>query len=337
MTSPHGLPAGSLIIHDTSPISAGSSAKDTLLNSIDLAQHGAAYGYRRYWTAETHGMRAVASCSPAVVCGQAAAQTSDIRIGAGGVLLPNHSPLVVSEQFGALEAFFPGRIDLAIGRAPGGPAAATTAINPHRSSDPAAFADQIGKLRAYFRCEYVDKARSVTGYGNEPELWVLGTNPDSAALAAQLQLPYAFGGHLHLDATAEAVETYRSATAGATDWTPRLAVSVGVIAADTGDQAEHLAGSHRLKVMRRKTRGERLFLPAPELADAEPPATPDETRAFEQATEGYIIGSGEAVRRDLASFQERTTADEVIISSPIYDHAARLRSYALAAGVAPGL
>lgn len=321
-----------LVIHDTAPIVEGSTARETLRKSVELAQLGDRLGYRRYWTAETHGMRAVASCAPSVVCGEVAGRTSSIRVGAGGVLLPNHSALVVSEQFGTLEAFHPGRIDLAIGRSAGGPKAATAAVNPHRDPSLSAFTEQIDQLRGWFRNEYHEKARSVTGHGNEPMLWLLGTNPDSARLAAELRLPYAFGGHLHLDATEEAVRAYRTASQCAPDWDPYLAVSVGVIAADDAEEAEYLAGSHRLKVMSRKLRGERMPLPHPETAAAQRPTDPDERRAFEQATAGFIIGDRHTVRRDLAEFQARTGADEVIISTPVHDHGARQRSYALAAG-----
>lgn len=257
MSGPDVDPAR-LVLHDTAPIVEGSTARETLRKSVELACLGDRLGYRRYWTAETHGMRAVASCAPSVVCGEIAARTTSIRVGAGGVLLPNHSALVVSEQFGTLEAFHPGRIDLALGRAAGGPRAATAAVNPHRDPSLSAFAEQVDQLRGWFRNEYHEKARSVTGHGNEPMLWLLGTNPESARLAAELRLPYAFGGHLHRDATEEAVRAYRTATEDASGWDPYLAVSVGVIAADD--------------------------------------------------------------------------ADEVILSTPVHDHEARQRSYALAAG-----
>lgn len=326
------VPPSSLTIHDTSPISDGSTVVETLLRSVDLARHGESLGYRRYWTAETHGMRAVASCSPVVVCGEVAGRTSTIRVGAGGVLLPHHSPLVVSEQFGLLEAFHPGRIDLALGRGAGGPRAAKDAISPHGDHSLSAYSGQIDQLRGFFRNEYQDDVRSVTGYGYEPSLWLLGTKPETAELAARKRLPYAFGGHLNREAIDVAVEAYRTAAGRRNDWTPYLAVSIGVIAADNQEDAEYLAGSHRLKVMSRKTRGVRMYLPDPAAVAESRPFDRDELHEFYEATAGFIIGDPETVRRELENFQTRTTADELIITTPIYDHGARLRSYEIVAG-----
>lgn len=323
-----------LIIHDTAPIVEGSTARDTLLKSVELAQLGDRIGYHRYWTAETHGMRAVASCAPAVVCAQVAARTTRIRVGAAGVLLPNHSALVVSEQFGTLEAFHPSRIDLALGHSPGGPRSTVDLINPDRDGSRVAFARQIDQLRGWFRHEYHEDARSVTGYGNEPTLWMLGTNPESAELAGEMGLPYAFGGHLHAAAIDPAVQAYRAATNDAEEWTPHLAVSVGVIAADTAEEADHLAGPYRLKVASRTLRGERMLLPLVETAAARRFTDPDERRVHDATTADFIIGDGPTVRRELGKFRDRTGADELIISTPVSDHGARLHSYALAAGAA---
>jgi luciferase family oxidoreductase group 1 len=326
------VPPSSLVIHDTSPISDGSTVAETLHRSADLARHGEELGFRRYWTAETHGMRAVASCSPVVVCGEIAGRTSSIRVGAGGVLLPHHSPLIVSEQFGLLEAFHPGRIDLAVGRGAGGPRAAKEAISPHGDHSLPAYSAQIDQLRGYFQNEYQDEVRSVTGYGHEPSLWLLGTKPETAELAATKRLPYAFGGHLNRDAIDVAVTAYRTCAGRPDDWAPYLAVSVGVIAADSHEEAEYLAGSHRMKVMSRKLRGARMLLPDPATVAACHPTDQDELHEFFEATAGFIIGDPATVRRELDDFQARTTADELIITTPVFDHAARLRSYEIVAG-----
>lgn len=325
-----------LIIHDTAPIVSGSSVPDTLARAIELAEQGDRLGYGRYWTAETHGMRAVASCAPAVICATVAARTTRIRVGAAGVLLPNHSPLVVSEEYGTLEALHPGRIDLALGRSLGGPRAAADAIKANRDHTLVGMSRQIDQLRSYFRQEYVGKVRSVTGYRNAPMLWLLGTTPDSAALAAEYGLPYAFGGHLNHEATAPAVERYhqKAAAAGIARDRYRLAVSVSVIAADDDNEADHLADSHRLKVMSRRLFGKRLYLPPPDVAAKQRPTDPDHLRVFNGATAGFIIGSGRTVRKQLADLQERTDADELILSTPVFDRQARIRSYALAAGAA---
>lgn len=324
------LDASRLIIHDTAPIVDGASVRQSLERSIELAQLGDRLGYKRYWTAETHGMRAVASCSPAVLCAEVACRTAHIKVGAAGVLLPHHSALVVSEQFGTLEALHPGRIDLALGRSAGGPRAAADAINSSRDHSTTAFSRQIDQLRSYFEQEYHENVRSVTGYGHEPTLWLLGTTPESAKLAAEKKLPYVFGGHLNHEAMETAIKAYRVATSAAEGWSPYLAVSVGVIAAADPNEAEFLAGSHRLKVMSRKMLGKRMFLPSPAIAAERRPTDPDQLREFNRATAGFILGTGETVRKELANLVAWTGADEVILSTPVFDHATRLRSYALA-------
>ncbi|WP_226359299.1 MsnO8 family LLM class oxidoreductase [Pseudonocardia sp. ICBG601] len=326
-----------LIIHDTAPIVEGATVAETLQNSIALARFGDRHSYHRYWTAETHGMRAVASCAPAVVCTAAAAQTKRIRIGAAGVLLPNHPELVISEQFGTIEALHPRRVDLALGRSLGGPAAVASAINPHRTQDIESFKLRVQNLQNYFANQYHNGVRSVTGFGHQPQMWVLGTNPESAQLAAELRLAYAFGGHLHYAAMDSAIAAYHETAAKDNEWTPHVAVSVGVIAASDTATAQYLAGSHRMKVMRRKIHQERMHLPHPDKAAGLSLRSAAERQAFEGATEGYCVGDIAAVREQLTGLRDRTKANELIISTPIFDHEDRLRSYSLVAESMRGL
>lgn len=321
-----------LAIHDTSPIVEGATARESLERSIELAMLGDRLGYRRYWAAELHGMRAVAGCAPAVLAGIVASRTATIRVGAGGVLLPYHAPLVVSEQFGTLEAVHPGRIDLGLGRGAGGPPAARAALNSARDDSVSAFSASIDELRGYFRNESHDGVRSVPGYGNEPQLWVLGSRVESARLAAEQRLPYAFGGHYNRSGTEDAADTYLASATRDGGWTPHLAAWVGVIAADDAEEAQYLAGSYRLKSLAAKRWGRRIHLPSPEAAAARRPTDRAEAEAFEQVTAGFVIGDGETVRRELAEFRERTRADELVIRTPVYDRAAKLRSFELVAG-----
>lgn len=330
MTTP--IDPSRLVIHDTSPIVDGSTARESLDRSIELARLGDRLGYRRYWAAEVHGMRGAASCAPAVLAGMVAARTSTIRVGAGGVLLPYHAPLVVSEQYGTLEAVHPGRIDLALGRGAGGPKAAQAAVNGGRDDSMAAFSRSIDDVRGYFRSETHENVRSVPGFGNEPQLWLLGTSAESARLAADKRLPYAFGGYYNRNGSEDAADAYLAAKRD--DWTPYLGLWVGVIAADDADHAQFLAGSHRLRSMGRKLWGRRTRLQSPDVAAAWRPSGPDEARAFERATDGFVIGDGPTVRRELAELRDRTGADELIIRTPIYDREAKLRSFALLAGEA---
>ncbi|MFP5072454.1 MsnO8 family LLM class oxidoreductase [Pseudonocardia nantongensis] len=321
-----------LAIHDTSPVVEGSTAAESLQRSVELARVGDRLGFGRYWAAELHGMRAVAGCAPAVLAGIVASRTTRIRVGAGGVLLPHHSPLVVSEQFGTLEALHPGRIDLALGRGAGGPKAARAVVSGDRDESLPAFSAQVDRLCAYFRSEAVETVRSTPGFGNEPQLWLLGGSAGSARLAAEKRLPYAFGGFYNRDPTAPAaVEDYRG-PAGREGWSPRLGIWVGVIAADTADEAEYVAGPHRLKAVSKKVWGRTIRLPSAAAAAEYRATGPDETAAYHRATEGYVIGDGADVRRRLAELRESTGADELIVRTPASDHAARLRSFRLLVG-----
>lgn len=329
---PQTIEPARLMIHDTSPIVEGSTAQESLRRSLEIAQLADELGFGRYWAAELHGMRGAASCAPAVLAGMVASTTRRIRVGAGGVLLPYHSPLVVSEQFGTLEAVHPGRIDLAVGRGAGGPRAAQLAVRPDKDDSTAGFAEQVERLRSYFKNETTDKVRSTPGFGNQPQLWMLGSSDDSAKLAATLGLPYAFGGFYNRNGTEGAAETYRSSRPPDETWRPYLAVWVGVIAADSDEEAQYLAGSHRFKSVASKLWKKKMRLPDPRVAAENRPTDPDELQQFYQATDGFIIGSGTRVRAELADFMERSGADELIVRTPIFEHSKKLHSIRLLTG-----
>lgn len=328
---PEPIEPGQLAIHDTAPIVEGSTARQSLRNSLEIAQLADELGFARYWAAELHGMRGVASCAPAVLAGMVASTTRRIRVGAGGVLLPYHSPLLVSEQFGTLEAVHPGRIDLAVGRGAGGPRAAQLAVSADRDDSAEGFLKQVERLRSYFRHEVTDHVRSVPGYGNEPQMWILGSSNESARLAADLGLPYAFGGFYNRDGTESAADTYRTGWSANGDCAPYLAAWVGVIAAETDEEAEFLAGSFRIKSVARKLWHKKMKLPDPHTAAERRPTDKNELQQFYQATDGFIIGSSARVRAELSEFKARTGADELLIRTPVYDQTSKLRSIRLLA------
>jgi luciferase family oxidoreductase group 1 len=289
---------------DTSPIVAGSSARQALHNTVDLAILADELGCHRYWVPEHHSMRGVASSAPAVLAARLADATSRIRVGAGGVLLPNHPPLVVAEQFGTLAALHPGRIDLGIGRALGGPPRVADAI--HRNGD---FPAQLAELTGYFTGG--QPLTAVPAIGNPVEFWLLGSSTSSARLAASLDLSYAFAHHRNPHETSTATGTYREACPE-----PQLIVSVSAIVAETDARAEWLAGPIRSKVARRKL-GKRILLPSPDDADSAEPIP------------GMLVGAPDTVRKQLQAIADETGADELMITTPIYDHADRRRSYEL--------
>jgi len=316
---------------DTSPIVAGSTPRQALHNTVDLAVLADALGYHRYWVPEHHGMRGVASSAPAVLVGHLANATRRLRVGAGGVLLPNHAPIVVAEQFGTLAALHPGRIDLGLGRAPGGPGPAVDAVRPEAERTAKTFRQQLDELLAYFNPteNAGPHAIPVLG-GNVPPLWLLGSSSASAELAGELDLPYAFAHHLNPDGAAGATRAYLArATA------PAMLVSVSVIAAEDDDRAEWLAGSTRWKVLSR-VRGNRILLPSPEDAAAVPHTADDRAELAARAG-GVLVGSQETVAKRLQAVLDDTGADELMVTTPLYHHADRRRSYELVAAIADRL
>jgi luciferase family oxidoreductase group 1 len=322
-----------LSVLDTSPIVQGSTPKQALHNTADLAILADTLGYHRYWVPEHHGMRGVASSAPAVLIGHLANATQRIRVGAGGVLLPNHAPIVVAEQFGTLEALHPGRIDLGLGRAPGGSRMAVDAVRPEKERNAKTFRQQLDELQAWFNPPEDARIKAVPVLGgNVPPIWLLGSSATSAALAAELGLPYAFARHLNPDSASDAMRVYWEQSHAST---PAALVSVSVIAAEDDERAEWLAGSTRLKVLSR-LHGKRIQLPRPEDAAAYPYTSSD--RAEIAARSGSVlVGSPETITKQLQAVLDDTGAHELMLTTPVYDHADRRRSYELVASVADQL
>jgi luciferase family oxidoreductase group 1 len=326
-----------LSVLDTSPIVHGSTPRRALHNTVDLALLADTLGYHRYWVSEHHGMRGVAGSAPAVLVGHLANATQHLRIGAGGVLLPNHAPIVVAEQFGTLAALHPGRIDLGIGRAPGGPRRAVDAVRPESERTAKTFHQQLDELRGLLdppeRAQV--KAIPVIG-GNAPPIWLLGSTTGSAELAGQLGLPYAFAHHLDPGMAADATRTYREQFRPSDQAaTPTTLVSVSVIAAEDDERADWLAGSTRLKVLSR-VRGKRILLPSPEEA-ATYPYTDDDRAEITARSGGVLTGGAETVARHLQAVLDDTGTDELMVTTPVHHHSDRRRSYELVASIAPRL
>jgi luciferase family oxidoreductase group 1 len=318
-----------LSVLDLSPIRRGGTAAESFRNTLDLARHADQWGYRRYWLAEHHGIPGVASAATAVVIGQVAAVTSRIRVGSGGIMLPNHAPLVIAEQFGTLASFFPGRIDLGIGRAPGGDHRTARALRrTFGSAD--TFAQDLDELRGYFRTGGPGNGvHAVPGEGLDVPVWLLGSSDFSARLAAELGLPFAFASHFAPALLSEASRLYRerfkpSAYLSA----PYLMLGANVVAADTDDEARFLASSGRQSFASLRA-GHPIPLPPPSAEWARDAANePDDPM---RRTRVSFVGSPTTVMAEMRDFIARTGADEVIVAAHIYDHAARLRSYEIAA------
>jgi luciferase family oxidoreductase group 1 len=317
---------------DLAPVGTGSTVGQALRNSLDLARHIEGLGYRRHWVAEHHNMPGIASSAPAVLIAHLASVTTTLRVGSGGVMLPNHQPLVVAEQFGMLEALHPGRIDLGIGRAPGTDQITARALR--RSFDPAAddLPAQLQELLAYFSGA-VPRITAVPGAGNRPAIWLLGSSDFSARLAAELGLPFSFAHHFMPQNTVPALEIYRRHfTPSATLAEPYAMVGVAVVCAETDEQARWLHGPAKLSFLRLRT-GRPSTFPSPEEADAHE-YSPEERSFVESWTASHVVGSPTAVRAGLLELQQRTVADELILTTNMYDHADRLRSYELIAEMA---
>jgi luciferase family oxidoreductase group 1 len=325
-----------LSVLDLSPIPEGGDASAALRNSRDLAQHAERLGYRRFWVAEHHNMPGIASAATAVVLAHAGAATSTIRIGAGGIMLPNHAPLAIAEQFGTLAALHPGRVDLGLGRAPGTDGLATRALRRNLSGDVDAFPQDVVELLSYFRpAEPGQRLRAVPGEGQDVEVWILGSSLFGAQLAAALGLPYAFASHFAPQQMREAIDLYRARfRPSATGGRPRVMLGFNVFAAATDEEGALLATSmQQAFVNLRRGAPTRLPPPVPGFAERMSPA---ERAMLDEVLSCSAIGGPEKVRREIEAFVERTGADELIVASMIHDHAARLRSYEIAAEVMRG-
>jgi luciferase family oxidoreductase group 1 len=316
-----------LSVLDLSPIVEGSDAGQSLRNSADLARHVERLGYRRFWMAEHHSMPGIASAATAVALAYVGSQTSTIRIGAGGIMLPNHAPLVIAEQFGTLEALFPGRVDLGLGRAPGTDQAAASALRRNLVSDENQFPRDVVELMSYFRGGR-PRVRAVPGEGLEIPIWILGSSLFGAQLAAMLGLPYAFASHFAPQMMMEAIRVYRERFEPSDQLRePYVMLGMNAIVAETDEEAKLLATSVQQSFVALRS-GNPVKLPPPRQGYAD--ELPVEARAIlRQVLSASAIGSPETARRSLEQFLERTKADELIVTSQLYDHQARLRSYEL--------
>jgi luciferase family oxidoreductase group 1 len=320
-------------ILDLSPIVQGSTPAEALRNTLDLARHAERWGYRRFWVAEHHNMPGIASAATSVVIAHVAGGTNTIRVGSGGVMLPNHSPLVIAEQFGTLESLFPGRIDLGLGRAPGTDPRTTLALRRNVATSVDTFPQDVLELQAYLAPVVEGQAvRAVPGAGLRVPIWLLGSSLFSAQLAAELGLPFAFASHFAPDYLMLALDAYRGGfTPSAALASPYAMVGVNVFAADTDEEARRLMTSVQQQwiQLRRGTPGQ--LQPPVDSMDGR--WSPDEQAGVDRALTISAVGSPDSVRRGLSRILELTRADELIVASHIYDHRARLRSFEIAAGV----
>ncbi|MCB0862171.1 MAG: LLM class flavin-dependent oxidoreductase [Solirubrobacterales bacterium] len=327
-----------LSVLDLAPVVEGADPAAALANSTELVRAAERLGYHRHWVAEHHNMTGIASSAPAVLIAHLAASSEKIRVGSGGVMLPNHQPLVVAEQFGMLESLHPGRIDLGIGRAPGTDQVTAAALR--RGTDPLSDEDlprQLGELLGFFTGEWpsghpYSSITAVPGEGAVPEIWLLGSSGYTAQVAGLLGMPYSFAHHFSAGNTEAAVELYRSRFEPSAYLTePRVMLGVGVICAETDEQARWLAGPSRLAFSRLRS-GRPGRFPSPEEAAAHD-FTPDEEAVISSIAKGHIFGSPKTVKAGLSDLIDRTGADELIISTMVYEQRDRLRSYELVADI----
>jgi luciferase family oxidoreductase group 1 len=315
---------------DLSPICAGATARDALAHTLDLARHAERLGYQRYWLAEHHNMPGIASAATAVVIGHVAAGTQHIRVGAGGIMLPNHAPLVIAEQFGTLESLFPGRIDLGLGRAPGTDQRTARALRRNLADSADTFPQDVVELLDYFSGQNDDAVHAVPGHGLNVPLWLLGSSMFSAQLAAALGLPFAFASHFAPDYLESALQVYR-ARFKPSRWLdqPYAMACLNVFAADSDDQARLLFTSiqQQFVALRRGTPGP---LPAPshDVVDA---WSPVERAGADHALSLAVVGGPDKVRDGMARFIDRTGVDELMVTAQIFDHGARVRSFEIVA------
>lgn len=323
-------------ILDLVPVVLGETPREALHKSLDLAQHAETFGYTRYWVAEHHNMTGIASAATSVVIGYLAGGTKTIRVGSGGIMLPNHSPLVIAEQFGTLESLYPGRIDLGLGRAPGTDQRTLRALrrDPRRADS---FPEDVLELQSFLAKlepgQPRPAVRAVPGRGTEVPLWILGSSTFGAELAADLGLPYAFASHFAPDALFEALEIYRKLFKPSKQLEhPYAMVGVNVVAADTDDEARRLFTTVQ-QSFTNLVRGAPGQLQPP-ITDIEAYWTPQEKHYASNMLKHSIVGSPETVGRGLEDFVAQTKAQELMIVTSIYEHAARVRSYEIIADIA---
>ena len=326
------MPLPPLSVLDLAPIPEGHGAGEALRNSLDLARSCEEWGYTRFWLAEHHNAAGIASAATSVVIAHVAAGTERIRVGAGGVMLPNHAPLLIAEQFGTLAELHPGRIDLGLGRAPGTDRITVAALRrDHTSAD--TFPQDVVELQRFLADPWPGQLVQATpGAGTKVPLWILGSSLYGAQLAALLGLPYAFASHFAPEALLPALELYRNEFRPSEQLAePYAMVGANVIAADTDDEARRLFTSAQ-QAFTNLHRGARGRLPAP-IDDIEAFWTPEEKVRTQAMLARSFVGVPATVREGLDAFVAETQADEVIVAAAIHDHAARLRSYELLAAL----
>lgn len=318
---------------DLCPITEGGSAAATFAYTVDLAQHAERWGFNRYWMAEHHGMAGIASAATAVLIGHVAGATSRIRVGAGGIMLPNHSPLVIAEQFGTLEALYPGRIDLGLGRAPGSDQLTARALRRNLDTDPDAFPRDVLELIAYF--EGTAPLHATPGHGQDVPIWILGSSLFGAQLAAALGLPYAFASHFAPTQMMDAIAVYRARFKPSRFLAqPHVMLGYNVFAADTDAEAHFLATSWQQSFVNlRSGHPGRLPPPVEGYVESLPPQA---CALLDNVLACSAVGSPGAVADRIREFIARTGADELILTGNMFDHAARLHSLEIAAGLLQG-
>jgi len=314
---------------DLVPVTDTGTISQSLANAADLAKHAEALGYERYWVAEHHGMAGIASAATSVVLAHIGQATSTIRIGAGGIMLPNHAPMVIAEQFGTLEALFPGRVDLGLGRAPGSDGVVARALRRNLASDERQFPRDVVELQAFLAGDDRLGIRAVPGEGTHVPLWILGSSLFGAQLAAMLGLPYAFASHFAPDALDEALDIYRRQFKPSDQLAePYAAAAFNVFAADTREKAELLASSQQQAFVALRTGNPGKMKPPLEgYKDSLPP---NARAILDHVLQCSAVGTIDDVAAGLKAFRARTGVDEIIVASSMYDHTARKHSVALA-------
>ena len=328
MTPPRHTRASIL---DLAPVKFGGTIAEAFRNMLDLARHAEEWGYSRFWLAEHHNMAGIASAATSLVIGYVAAGTSKIRVGSGGIMLPNHAPLVIAEQFGTLETLYPGRIDLGVGRAPGSDPLTARALRRGLNADEHDFPQQVAELLAYLAPARPGQSlKAVPGEGTNVPVWLLGSSTYSAQLAAMLGLPFAFASHFAPEMLLPAIRMYRDAFQGSVYLDkPYVMAGVPIVAAATDAEAERLATTPKLRFLS-LIRGEPIFM-RPPVKSMEGLWSDAEKAMVQSKLRVAIVGGPETVCRRLAEFLKATEVDEVIFTSDVYEHAARLRSFEIAA------
>ena len=317
---------------DLVPVVEGGTVSSALANAADLAAHAESLGFTRYWVAEHHGMRGIASAATSVVIGHIAAATKTIRVGSGGIMLPNHSPLVIAEQFGTLDALYPGRIDLGLGRAPGSDQRVAAAIRRTLDSDPNAFPRDVMELQSYIADDGQTGIVATPGAGANVQLYILGSSLYGAQVAAALGLPFAFASHFAPQMLDEALHIYRSHfRPSAVLDAPHAMAAFNIIAAETDAEAEYLASSLMQSFVALRTGNPRQLPPPVEGYVASLP--PHFAAAFTDVLSASAIGDAQTVTSGVKAFAARTQADEIIVACSVFDHAKRKRSLEITASV----